>query len=349
MENVSTESNDTDSESVSTPEYLSGEDYINLRVNKGKPPEPKKEEEETKQEPAAEANDEQDAKESESTPSREEEVLSNINLDDLSESELKELSEKIGSRAVARYGELTARRKAAEAELAQLKAKLAETPKVPEPKVKDNPYKAVKDLEALQEKFQEVDETIEYAEDLLWKNEHLAHDDVVTEINGKDWTKEEVRNLLREAQKARKTYLPAQAKTIQEIEQRKALKQGLSAEVRKELPWLSGEDNDVRRQFEGILNGPVLKKAMELVPEFEPYAEYLAAHASNSIFNKAKEPEKVTKAKLTPPSSPSSAATKSEAPAGVERQMKELRKKLEDTGAEDAYEKLRTLQLSRKK
>lgn len=351
MENVSTEPTDTGSESVSLPEYLSDEAYVNLRVGKPKSPEPEEKEEIPQNEPAAEANDEPEVDEEQpKDPKAEEKVLSNINLDDLSEAELKELSEKIGSRAVARYGELTARRKAAEAELATLKAKMQEAPPPPAPKVKDNPYKAVKDFETLQTKFNEVDETIEYAEDLLWKSEYLAYDDIVTEINGKEWTKEEIRNLLREAQKARKSYLPAQANVIKEAEQRKAQKQGLSKAVREELSWLEGEDSDVKRQFQGILNGPILKKVIEAVPEFEPYAEYLTAHAANSIWNKPKAPSKApSSTKLTPPNNPSSAATKTEAPAGIERQMKDLRKKLEDTGDEDAYERLRTLQLSRKK
>ena len=42
-------------------------------------------------------------------------VLSQVtDLDNLSDSDLKDLSEKLGSRAVARFGELTAKRKAAE-------------------------------------------------------------------------------------------------------------------------------------------------------------------------------------------------------------------------------------------
>ena len=43
-----------------------------------------------------------------------EDVLSQIDLDNASEEELRELADKLGSKAVARFGELTARRKAAE-------------------------------------------------------------------------------------------------------------------------------------------------------------------------------------------------------------------------------------------
>jgi hypothetical protein len=42
----------------------------------------------------------------------------------MSEDDLRELADKLGSRAVARFGELTARRKAAEEKLAQMEASL---------------------------------------------------------------------------------------------------------------------------------------------------------------------------------------------------------------------------------
>ena len=49
-------------------------------------------------------------------------VLSNeVDLENMSEAELRELSEKLGSRAVARFGELTAKRKHAEEQLAALR------------------------------------------------------------------------------------------------------------------------------------------------------------------------------------------------------------------------------------
>ena len=51
-------------------------------------------------------------------------VLSQLDLDDMSEEDLRELAEKLGSRAVARFGELTAKRKAAEERLMQLEAQL---------------------------------------------------------------------------------------------------------------------------------------------------------------------------------------------------------------------------------
>ena len=63
--------------------------------------------------------------ETESQPQEEEvqdqsNVLSNIDLDNLSEDELKQLSEALSSRAVDRFGQLTARAKAAEEKAKEL-------------------------------------------------------------------------------------------------------------------------------------------------------------------------------------------------------------------------------------
>ena len=84
----------------------------------------------------------------------EENVLSQLDFDNLSEEELREISEKLGSRAVARYGELTAKRKAAEEQVARLQAQLQEKQDpLNQPKeIKDNPFSDLDTIEKLQEK-----------------------------------------------------------------------------------------------------------------------------------------------------------------------------------------------------
>ena len=69
----------------------------------------------------AEVNEEIVAEQTEE-PQGSEDVLSQLDLDEMSEDDLRELSEKLGSRAVARFGELTAKRKAAEAKLKEMEA-----------------------------------------------------------------------------------------------------------------------------------------------------------------------------------------------------------------------------------
>ena len=125
------------------------------------------------------------------------EVLSQYNLDEMSEEDLKELAEKLGSRAVARFGELTAKRKQAEEELVRLKKSMQPNDKsFVKDEMKDNPYNDITSIEELQNKSKEVDEVIEWAEDALFNADGYAPDDVVTEVEGKQLTKAEIRNAL---------------------------------------------------------------------------------------------------------------------------------------------------------
>ena len=165
-------------------------------------------------------------------------VLSNIDLDNLSENDLRELSEKLGSRAVMRFGELTAKRKQAEAELSELRQKLQDSDNPLKGNVDQsrNPYRNIQTIEELQKVAQDVDSIVEWAEDTIFNAEGYGADDVVTEVNGKEYTKAEVRKQLLDARKAEKKFLPAQLKVLQDREYAKQAKSSLT-EKAKEI-WL---------------------------------------------------------------------------------------------------------------
>ena len=149
--------------------------------------------------------------ETEEVTENEEDVLSQIDLDTMSEDELRELSEKLGSKAVARFGALTAKRKAAEERLAELEAKLSQQNPLETPrKVDNNPFSNLDSVEELQAKSTEVENIIEWAEDLLFESDAYAPDDVVTEVDGKELTKADIRKHLLQARKSQKTFLPDQ-------------------------------------------------------------------------------------------------------------------------------------------
>ena len=82
----------------------------------------------------------EEAEEADEETEESEDVLSQLDLDDMSDGDLRELADKLGSRAVARFGELTAKRKVAEERLAVLEAQLKEKPNPLETKkVENNP------------------------------------------------------------------------------------------------------------------------------------------------------------------------------------------------------------------
>jgi hypothetical protein len=141
-------------------------------------------EEETEETPEEVIEETQEAEEGEpEVESASEDVLSQIDLDNASEEELRELADKLGSKAVARFGELTARRKSAEEKLAKLEASLQQqNPLESKKKIENNPFGDLDSIESLQSKAEEVEQIVNWAEDLLFEGADYAADDVITEI-----------------------------------------------------------------------------------------------------------------------------------------------------------------------
>ena len=265
-------------------------------------------------------------------------VLSkDVEIENMSEGELRELAQKLGSKAVARFGELTAKRKAAEEQLAALQAQIAQREnKAPlEAKVENNPYAAINTPDELQTKFQEVNEVIEWAEDLIDRGEDLAADDVLANVNGKEYTKRDVKEAMRKARKARDTYLPAQNKEIRLMQDRNSLKQLLVERSKTELPWMQGDDNDVRKQYEAMVSDERLKGIEKLLPDLAPQLPYILAHAANSMY--ARKPVDVNKTnpKLNPPSSITGHSMDTLQPEG--RQSKALKDLSDRFGQSNSY------------
>jgi hypothetical protein len=296
--------------------------------------------------------------ESEQQPAEESDVLSKsskeIDLESMSEQDLRELAEKLGSRAVARYGELTAKRRQAEEQLNALKQELVKRDTQKDPletkKIENNPFGDIDTVEKLQAKAKEVDEAIEWAEDILWHNEHLGAEDIVATIDGKDYTKAQVRKVMRDSQKARKDFLPAQLAEVNARQNRVAVKQQFSEAIKTELNWMQGDDNDVRKQYEILKESPLLKQAMESVPDLEPYMEYMVAHAANSIYGRRPIVESKPSARLNPPSMQASSSAQSEQPeTRAVKAVKDIQQRFSSSGATTDFIALRALQHSKRK
>lgn len=284
----------------------------------------------------------------ESNSQEEARVLSkDVEMENMSEAELKELASKLGSKAVARFGELTAKRRIAEEQLAQLQAEIARREEGPlEAKVENNPYATVATPEELQTKFTEVNEVIDWAEDLLDKSEDLAGDDVVANVNGKEYTKRDVKDAARKARKARDTYLPAQHKEIKLAQDRTVLRQVLVDRSKTELPWMQGEDNDIRKQYEAMMSDERLKGLEKSLPDLAPQIPYLLAHAANSLY--ARRSVDKPSVKLSPNSPIINQSADSLKPEA--RQSKALKDLSERFGKSSSYKdfaKLRALQHSK--
>jgi hypothetical protein len=298
---------------------------------------------ETSEEVVAEQTEETEETSEEST-----DVLSQLDLDEMSEDDLRELSEKLGSRAVARFGELTAKRKAAEAKIKELETKLSsDDPLSSDKPLANNPYSSVDTIADLQGKAEEVNQVIEWAEDVLFNADGYGPEDVVTEVEGKELTKKDIRSSLLQARKSRDKFLPAQLKVLQAKENGKQLKEAFDAKASEELKWLKGEDNDTRKNYEAMVSDPRFKKLTETAdPEIGAQLNYIMAHAANSIYGRKIVPESTKSASLTPPKTAASAASTSEKTVGKSaKALKDLSQRFRQSGNRGDFITLRTLQL----
>ena len=272
-------------------------------------------------------------------------VPSQLNLD-----EIQELSEKLGSRAVARFGELTAKRKAAEERLKVLEAELnKQNPLESTQDVADNPYSDLLSIEDLQGKAQEINKVIEWAEDVLFNADGYGPQDEVTEVEGKGLTKADVRKSLLNARKSRDRFLPAQLKTVQTVEQSKVIKKSFEDQAKQELSWMQGEDNDTRVRYEAMISDPRFKQLETNVdPEVGAQLNYIIAHAANSMYGRQAVKNSPTSPKLNPPSTGASSASQSEKTIGKSvKALKQVSQQFKNTGTKGDFITLRTLQLSK--
>ena len=280
----------------------------------------------------------------------EEQVLSQIDLDDMSEVELRELADKLGSRAVARFGELTAKRKAAEEKLQQLESQLSaeqNNPLKPKQEITNNPFDSVGTIEDLQSKATDASNVIEWAEDIMFNADGYEADDVVTEVEGKEMTKADVRNALLQARKARDKFLPARLVEIQKVEQSNQMQEHLNAQAEAELPWMKGEDNDTRREYQAIMGDPRVETLMTSLPsDVKAQMPYLLAHAANSIYGRKEVKNVKSKVRLNPSNTSTPSAAGSDKPSSrASKSIKNLSTQFKQSGDKSDFITLRTLQL----
>jgi hypothetical protein len=275
-------------------------------------------------------------------------------LDDLTEEELSQLAKQIGSKAVARFGELTAKRRAAEERAAALEAQLAAKAPSHEP-IANNPLAAsIKTSAELEAKAKELKQTVDVLEAILDDSDGLGAEDVVGQgPNGESYTKKQVKERLRAARKAREEYLPDVAQRIAKRERADALRAKLNEDVRKQIPWLEDEKDDRTQQYKRMVADPRLKALEDADPEVAAQMPFLLAHAANSMYARRAIPsEEAPAPKLSPrpPSNPSSGAAPSAKPeASTAKQQKELKERLARTGSDSDWKALRSIQLSKRK
>ena len=343
-----TSSNSADAKPAVENKPMTDKDFLSARIASRQKAPPST----TESAPEPEEKKEATSQEGEPTEApKAKEVLSK-DIDELTDEEIAELAQKGKSGLLKRIAELTAKRKLAEEKAAALEAAVQQAKQqLPEPKVENNPYANVTTVDDLQGKLKEVNEVVEWAEEILFRSEDMAASDIVATVDGKEYTKADIRESLRKARRAKDRFIPAQFQELQAKMERSNLETAFKQQARKELTWLEGEDNDVRKRYEAMVADPRLKKLKDSVPEIAPQIEYLIAHAANSMYGRREIPmEKSKGPTLNPPSNPSTtAAAPEKAEARMEKSLKDVESRFRQTGKGSDFIALRAAQISKRK
>ena len=311
----------------------------------------KKLKETSPKESAEDITEETEAKAAVAEEKSEDNVLSQFNLDEMSEEEKSSIRAQLIPGAEKRIGELTAKRKAAEEQLVAMQNEQSQL-KLKQPEVKNNPFSEIATLDILQEKANEVVEVISWAEDLLFESDSYHADDEVTQVEGKPMTKKEVRKALLNARKSRDFYIPDQLKKLQNVQNAYSMRQQLGSKAIEELEWLQDEkENEMKSQFLNLMNDPRLKSLESSAPDLYSQLPYFMSHAVNSIYARKiiKDTPGAKSAagniKLDPPkmaTSSSAASEKTERPQS--KAIKESQSRFIETGKLGDFVKYRTSQ-----
>jgi hypothetical protein len=351
---VEAESNPTENTNISASEFvLKRSDALKTSSEEKSEDEPESVNQESTEEiPEVSEIGEEQAPSAEPIESvSEENVLSQLNLESLSDEELQALREKLIPGAQSRIAELTAKRKTAEEQLSAVQAKTQEL-ELQKPEVKNNPFRNIETINDLQSKSNEVNNIIDWAEDILFKSDQYSPEEEVTTVDGKSLTKIQVRDALKNARKSRDVLIPDQLSHLQQLQNSVQLRQELGSQAINELNWLQGErTNELKEKFVGIMSDPRLKEMEKQFPDIGSQLPYFMAHATNSIYGRKlidPEPAKKTASQpqLNPPKSATPSATssaKSDRPSN--KQLKELDNRFKKSGQTSDFVTFRTLQL----
>ena len=125
------------------------------------------------------------------------------------------------------------------------------------------------------------------------------------------------------------------------------MQEHLNAQAEKELSWLKGEDNDIRRSYEAIMKDPRVDTMMSSVAaEVKAQMPYLLAHAANSIYGRKEIKDSKSKVRINPSSTSTPSAAGSEKQVSrTNKSIKNLSTQFKQSGQKDDFITLRTLQL----
>jgi hypothetical protein len=334
QDNTGTVSPETEQDTLHTEgDNLSTEDAIALLAQTpGEEVEEPLGYEDTEQQPAAEAP----------------EKIAGLELENLSEDGWQEIADHLNSRGADRIAGLIKERSDLQAQLED-KPEQKEDPFARPSDPAKNPYHSVETVDELQKKAADVDEMIEWAEDLLDDNEDETGDSIIHEENEKEYTKAEIKGLLRTARKARKTHLVDRFRELQGKHQVSIQREQARQIAEEEFAWMKDENSPVRQRYEGVMSHPGLASLKDDFPEIP----LVLAHAADSIHrselkrngNATSAPAQTKQTRMRPPANPSDgAAASAKQQAAPAKGLQALEQQFDETGNYHILEDILTLQ-----
>lgn len=203
--------------------------------------------------------------EEESSPLAESsDVLSkfNIDLDNLSEEESRELAKALNASAVKRFGRLTAQKKALLAENAELQAQAqqAQAAELPE-FLKDNALHSVNDVQSLQKEVENLTNLVEWVDENL--DNEVQYDDDGNEYVAKDgekaFTKADLRRIKSNAKKILRKDAPARHAFLQH-------RANADQQARETFEFLGDENSEGYKQFMQLKSDKSLQPILNYMP-----------------------------------------------------------------------------------
>ena len=217
------------------------------------------------------AEEEVEEEEESSPPAESSDVLSkfNIDLDNLSEEESRDLAKALNASAVKRFGRLTAQKKALLAENAELQAQATEaqaqaqqsqSAELPE-FLKDNALHSVSDAQTLQKEVENLTSLIEWADENI--DNEVQYDDDGNEYVAKDgdkvYSKADLRRIKANANKILRKDAPRRQAWLKE-------RASADQQALQTFEFLGDENSDNYKLFMQVKESPLYKPMMQYLP-----------------------------------------------------------------------------------
>jgi len=193
----------------------------------------------------------------------------NIDLDNLSEEESRDLAKALNASAVKRFGRLTAQKKALLAENAELQAQATEaqaqaqqsqSAELPE-FLKDNALHSVSDAQTLQKEVENLTSLIEWADENI--DNEVQYDDDGNEYVAKDgdkvYSKADLRRIKANANKILRKDAPRRQAWLKE-------RASADQQALQTFEFLGDENSDNYKLFMQVKESPLYKPMMQYLP-----------------------------------------------------------------------------------